>query len=254
MDIPKLNVDVTIASVNGQMYEVIEYEDYVKNKEHYKDRTDLAVPVDYKDDKNIILPVKGEYPKSGMTSIPGLYNAGCVDFIVTPEEAFVNRYIPKNMVTMSNTDDIKRLIEAEEESRKLDEPFITTPDSITNVPIKQSDAPEMKCLKMALNAKHIDLDKYAGRFGKNFPNDKRQLKNSTATLNIIKRYCESMDMEAVLILRDSRPDAPNPMNTEIAVSLTENTEDEELTEQYSPDGEVSIIYEDDDSSSKEEEF
>lgn len=246
MDIPELNINVTKASVNGQIFEIVDYEDYVKNKKFYKDRTDLAVPVNYKGEE-IILPIKGKYPTNA-TSIPGIYDGGCVDFIINPDEAFISHYIPKDKITMSNTDDIKKLIRAEEESRKLDEPFITTPDNITNIPVKQNDAPEMKCLKMALNAKHIDLDKYAGRFGQNFPNDKRQLKNTSATLNIIKRYCENMDMEAVLILRDTNPDVPNPMNKEIMVSLTETTDIEELNNQYSSEEDV-VIYEDDDNDS-----
>jgi hypothetical protein len=80
----------------------------------------------------------------------------------------------------------------------------------------------MRALKMALNAKHIDIDKYAGRFGENFPNDKRQLKNNNATLKIIKRFCENCDMEAFLTFRDKSDDVPNPMGTEIVVSLTDN--------------------------------
>ena len=79
---------------------------------------------------------------------------------------------------------------------------------------------------MALNAKHIDIDKYAGRFGENFPNDKRQLKNNNATLKIIKRFCENCDMEAILIFKDKNPDVPNPMNKEVVVSLTEPVSDE----------------------------
>ena len=112
--------------------------------------------------------------------------------------------------------------------KKLDEPFITSPDNITNIPIRDTDQPEMRGLKMALNAKNIDIDRYAGRFGSNFPNDKRQLKNGTATLKIIKRFCENCDMDAILTFRDKGADVPNPMNTEISVSLTEFVDDEEI--------------------------
>ena len=78
----------------------------------------------------------------------------------------------------------------------------------------------MVCLKEALNAKNIDFDKYAPRFGANFPNDKRQLKSNSATLNIIKRFCENCDMEARLILQDKNPGVPNPIGRRIEVSLT----------------------------------
>lgn len=219
MEIPKLNISVTKSAVNGQVVDVIEYDAYCKDKKAYLERSDVAIPAEFKG-KDILLPMKGEY-QSENTSNPGVYNAGCVDFFIYPEEAFVDRYIPKSMITMSNENDIRELISASEQSKKLDEPFITTPDNITNIPIKETDQPEMACLKMALNSKHIDIDKYASRFGDNYPNDKRQLKNDSATLNIIKRYCANCDMEAILILKDKSPDVPNPMGREISVSLTE---------------------------------
>lgn len=227
MDIPKLNVSVTKSAVNGQVFDVVDYDEYRSNYELYDGRTDVAIPVDFKG-KEIILPIKGKY--SSNTTMPGVYNAGCIDFVITPDEAFADRYVSKNSITMSNSDDIRDLILAGDSIKRMDEPFITTPDNITNIPIKPNDQPEMVCLKKALNAKHIDIDKYAARFGDNYPNDKRQLKSTSATLNIIKRYCKNCDMEAILILRDAGPDVPNPINGEISVSLTsenENNEDEE---------------------------
>ena len=143
-----------------------------------------------------------------------------------PEEDFVERYTAKNSITMNNSDDIRDLIIAGEAAKKLDEPFITMPDNVTNIPIRETDHPEMVALKLALNAKHIDIDKYAGRFGDNYPNDKRQLKSSSATVKIIKRFCKNCDMEAILTFKDKSPDVPNPMNKEISVSLTEPFDDE----------------------------
>lgn len=220
MDIPKLSISVTKSAINGQIVDVIDYEEFCKNKDCYSARRDIAMATKSNGGKDILLPFKGEYQESSVLN-PGIYNAGCIDFFVNPEEAFVDRYVAKSTITMSNETDIKELITASEQSKKLDEPFLTTPDNVTNIPIKDTDQPEMACLKMALNSKHIDIDKYAARFGDNYPNDKRQLKNDSATLNIIKRYCTNCDMEAILILKDKNPDVPNPMNREISVSLTE---------------------------------
>lgn len=236
LEIPPLNVSVTKAAVNGQVVDVIDYEEYAKHIDSYKMRSDVAIPVNM-NGKEILLPLKGEYNSN--VTVPGIYNAGCVDFLIYPDEAFTERYIPKDFISMSNTDSIKELIKNGDAARKLDEPFITSPDSITNIPVKDTDQPEMKGLKMALNAKNIDIDKYAQRFGDNFPNDKRQLKNSNATLKIIKRFCENCDMEVTLTFKDKSPDVPNPMNTEITVSLTENNIDDDTEDMYIADSEDS---------------
>lgn len=236
LEIPPLNVSVTKAAVNGQVVDVIDYTEYAKHIDSYKMRSDVAIPVNM-NGKEILLPLKGEYNSN--VTVPGIYNAGCVDFLIYPDEAFAERYIPKDFISMSNTDSIKELIKNGDVARKLDEPFITSPDSITNIPVKDTDQPEMKGLKMALNAKNIDIDKYAQRFGDNFPNDKRQLKNSNATLKIIKRFCENCDMEVTLTFKDKSPDVPNPMNTEITVSLTENNIDDDTEDMYIADSEDS---------------
>ena len=51
--------------------------------------------------------------------------------------------------------------------------------------------------------------------------DLLRLKNNQITLNIIKRFCTNLDMEALLVLKDKNPDVPNPLNKEVVVSLTE---------------------------------
>ena len=229
MEIPPLKVSITKAAINGQVVDVVDYDEYSSHIDCYSGRNDVAIPVDMKG-KEILLPVKGRY--SSNVTLPGVYNAGCVDFLIYPDEAFAERYMPKDFISMSNTDDIRELIKNGDAARKLDEPFITSPDSITCIPIKETDQPEMKGLKMALNAKNIDIDKYAARFGDNYPNDKRQLKNSNATLKIIKRFCENCDMEAILTFRDKNPDVPNPMNTEITVSLTDEIDEEDSENLY----------------------
>ena len=243
-NLPPLNISVTKAPINGQTFDIVDYQEYRSNFDAYYGRTDVAIPVDY-NGKNMMLPLRGAYNGS---TIPGVYNAGCIDFIVKPEEAFADKYIPNpdSIICLSNMDNIRELIMKEDSIKKLDEPFITTPDNITNIPINPGDQPEMVCLKKALNAKKIDIDKYAGRFGDNYPNDKRQLKSKSATLNIIKRYCSNCDMEAILILRDAGPDVPNPMNTEICVSLTSlNTDESELEKIMSTYDSDEDDYEDD---------
>jgi hypothetical protein len=227
MEYAPINVHVEKASLEGKVYDVMTYDEYAEHFENNRERSDIAIKEDY-NGQTLVLPYRGRYPAGGPIS-PGVYNAGCVDFIKRPDREFIHNYIPDKIVSMSNMSDIKDILREAEEARKLDEPYLTSPDNITTIKIDADDQPEMRALKMALNSKHIDLDKYAGRFGANFPNDKRQLKGNNITLNIIKRYCENCDMEAILILKDSRPDVPNPIGKEISVSLTETpSEDDDI--------------------------
>ena len=220
MDIQPLNITVKRTVINGKMYELITHEEYTADPSLANQSAGILT--DYKD-KQIVLPYKGKY--NGNTSIPGIYNAGCIDFIVYPEEDAIEQYIPKKIIDFSNTDSIRESLEKSDIIERLKEPWITSPDNITSLAISREDKPEMIALKSAINIKGIDLDKYGVRFGDNYPNDKRQLKNNSATLNIIRRFCDKLDMEAILTLRDKNPNVPNPMNTEIKVSLTDDGTD-----------------------------
>ena len=220
MDIANLSITVNKTSINGKMYDVLSYDEYVSTKNNSTDIMDIAVQFENKVDNNMILPYRGPY--SGHPMTPGIYDGGCVSFVVEPDPGLMSLYKPK-VVSISNLSDIKEIINNSEVIRKMDEPFLTPDSEVTAIPIKETDQPEMKALKMAINAKHIDLDKYAARFGINYNNDKRQLKNSSATLNIIKRYCDNCDMEAILTIRDKSSDVPNPMKTEITISLTDDS-------------------------------
>ena len=217
MNYQPIDIEVSKASINGKVYDVLSYDEYVKNLDAYRDRTDIAVKQNVYGEE-VILPYNGPMKIDPIT--PGIYDGGIVDFIKKPEKEDIEKYIPEKIVTFSNKSDIANIIANGNMVKYLDEPFITSPDNITITSITEKDQPEMRCLKAAINEKHIDLDKYAGRFSDNYPNDKRQLKGSSVTLNIIKRFCENCDMEAVLTIRDKSPDVPNPIGKDISISLT----------------------------------
>ena len=210
------NINVVKGVVNGSIYDIVSYDEYVESEDKATSGN-LAIKTEH-NGKDIVLPYKGNY--NGNTTIPGVYNIGPADIFIFPNEDQEERYRAKRMVEISNTDSINEILQKKETLARLAEPWITSPDNITKFQINEDDNPEMVCLKEALNAKNIDFDKYAPRFGANFPNDKRQLKSNSATLNIIKRFCENCDMEAILILQDKNPGVPNPMGKRIEVSLT----------------------------------
>lgn len=217
------SVKVVKGTANGQVYDVLDYDEYDAHVKEYVERNDVAIKTSCMGE-DVLLPVR----KKNSTMIsPGVYNDGPIDIVVMPDETNLEKFKVGNIVEMNNLDDIKDIIRLGESMKKLDEPFITTPDNITKIPILDEDQPEMKCLKMALNDKNIDLDKYAGRFQDNYPNDKRQLKNHSMTLNILKRFCKNCDIEAVLTLRDRNSDVPNPIGHEVSISLTEDFIDDD---------------------------
>lgn len=213
-----LYINVTKAVVNGSTYDVMDYTQYTS----FKKSSTSGIAVKYsKNGHDYVLPAKGKYICN--TTIPGVYNAGPIDFIIPPTDENDPQYTAIKEVDFNNQDSIKEILEKKEIISRLNEPWITSPDNITIFPINKDDQPEMKALKEALNAKNIDFDKYAPRFGANFPNDKRQLKNNSATLNIIKRFCENCDLECEIIFRDKNPNVPNPLgrNVEIKALITD---------------------------------
>ena len=211
MDIKPMNTSVSSAMIKGESYSVMNYEEY-RNSKSLWDVGNIAVQCD-----EYVLPYRGEYNESSMQ--PGIYNAGSLDFKILPNERDESNYKNIPVITISSNDNIQDIINKENVLAKLAEPWITNPDNITVVNIKDTDEPSMKILKQAINSKRCDIDKYASRFGDNFPNDKRQLKNDSVTLKIINRFCENLDMEAILTIKDKEPGVPNPMKEEISISL-----------------------------------
>ena len=92
-------------------------------------------------------------------------------------------------------------------------------DSICKPPLLKTDTPEMRALKESISLKQIDLDKYASRFGVNYPNDKRKLKDDNITSFMLKRMCTNLDMEVDIVFRDAPGDIPNPMGKVVRVNM-----------------------------------
>lgn len=220
--IKKLDISVKKAVVNGSMYDIISEDEFEKNSKVYPNNSSVAVEKELDNGRVIDLPIRNiNYFNQG-TITPGIYTGPNSPFVFTilPNQENINNFTPRKTVEINNHDSMKTILEKEETISRMAEPWITSPDNISRFVISEDDQPEMVALKQALNSKQIDLDKYAMRFGQNFPNDKRQLRTHSATLNIIKRFCDNLDMDAILILKDKHPSVPNPMGREIEVNLT----------------------------------
>ena len=224
-----LNIHSKRCVMNGVMMNIMSYDDYAKSSKFADSSTGIERVTT--SGKTIVLPYKGNLPSNISTpTVPRIYNMGPVDMVVMPNTEEEDDYVPTKVVEFDNTDGIRKVLESQAQLSKLAEPWITSPDNITFVSIGESDRPEVVGLKTAINEKHIDIDKYAGRFGENFPNDKRQLRNESMTLKMVERFGNNLDMEVVLVFRDKNPNVPNPIGREISVSLTDgysNDDDEQ---------------------------
>lgn len=214
----RLNNSVSSAMIKGESYNVLDYKDFYESKALWG-MGSIAVKEQVGED-TYILPYRGEYNEKANNQ-PGIYSAGSLSFEVFPtKESDEENYKNIPVITISSNDDIESILEKENVLSKLAEPWITSPDNITQIVIKDTNDPAMKLLKTSINQKQCDMDKYQSRFGQNYPNDKRQLNNDTVTLKIINRYCENLDMEAILTIRDKEPGVPNPLKNPISISLS----------------------------------
>ena len=220
-NIKPLDISVKKGVLNGTVYDILDVEEYLRYKNIDNSNLDnLAVAANC-NGQDIILPVvtDKEYTDSVMT--PGVYPAGPLNVFKYPKDKDVDRYKPNKIIEFSNNDSMEELLNKKEVLSTFTEPWIAATDNTTICPISEDDQPEMVAIKSALNAKHVDFDSYAPRFGMNFPNNKRQLKNNSATLKFIKTFCEALDLDAELTIRDKSSKVANPMNKVIHVSLTD---------------------------------
>ena len=109
--------------------------------------------------------------------------------------------------------------------RDMESTILSEIDSVFTPSIGENDSPEMKAFKEAIIMKHIDINKYAPRFGDNFLNDKRILKTGSITMNKLISMCQKLDIEVQLTLRDASDDVINPMSEEITTILTKQDGD-----------------------------
>lgn len=164
------------------------------------------------------------YPLRGVTDTrPGIYKCSNLYMrVVKPDRNEIDSYraTSESIVDFDDTKSIRDIITAKNKFRKMESTVLTSVDNITTPIIDPNDAPEMKALKEAIIAKHIDLNKYEARFGPNFNNDRRLLDKNSITLTKLKSMGDALDIEVSLTLRDKSPSVPNPMGKVITVTVT----------------------------------
>ena len=212
-----MNVKQTL--IDGKLFNVVSYEDYSTQKDlnnNYCTAIEIQVG-----DRNLALPIRSPLDKN----LPGVYNKGFMDDFVLPEQDD-EQYDAKNIIDLSNIDNMEELLQKQSQVRNIEREILTSIDDITVPNISSLDSPEMRVVKEAIIKKHMDINKYAERFGANFANDKRILKTNSITQKMMKRILSNIDVKATLILEDASPDVPNPMGEKIEIVITDNIDND----------------------------
>lgn len=209
-----------LANIDNRQYGVFDLKYFGQHSSILKDDDHCAVEVE-KNGKNYILPIMTNY--SNMDK-PGIYTSsdGKISIITYPEENNESVYMPENDNVICFSDH-KSLQSISDAKRKLDENINRLLEvdggDVYKPPLLETDSAEMRAMKECIIAKNIDLDKYKDRFGANYPNDKRKLKDDNITLNMISRMCENLDIKLDLVFTDVNSNVPNAMNKVIRANI-----------------------------------
>lgn len=208
-------MNIRQTNIDGKLLNVVTYEEFANNLE-LNGNYSTAVQIG-----DTILPIRSPMD----TTSPGIRINGPMYEMIQPDPDD-EQYKASNMIDLSDVTKMEDLIKKQGMVRNIEQEILTSPDNITVPNISSLDSPEMRGLKEAIIAKHIDFDKYSDRFGSNFANDKRILKTNSITQKMLKRILKNIDVKATLILEDSSPNVANPMGKKIEIDITENGEDE----------------------------
>jgi hypothetical protein len=207
--------------IGGKILSVCDYETFVQNRDILKEDDQTAIEVPMKNGVNAVLPIRSA--NSTNMEVPGVYPVSKdIDFLSFPTtEEDKKEYCPAedSIFRFGDIKNMQELINRREKFENVTNQILETPDNITKPPLKDKDTPAMRALKEAVIAKNMDIDKYKERFGENFPNDKRKLNDDDITLFILQRYCECLDIEADITLRDAPGNIANPMHKVITANI-----------------------------------
>lgn len=204
------------AKIDNTIYDVISMEDFKTNRKIYERS---AGPIAIEKENGILYPIRtpsdtrcGFYPKSDKNS---------ADFFIEPDEGQTELFTASaTIIDFTAAKNLREVIEAQDKLNRAERSILTTADNITVPEVTDTDTPFMKAIKTTILQKRVDLDKYAHRFGNNYPNDKRLLRKNDMTLQKGITYAECLDFDMYLIITDAGADVPNPVGDPIVVRLT----------------------------------
>lgn len=150
-------------------------------------------------------------------------------YYITPKtEEEKKEYSTEKIKDFSDIGNFKDYLENVYEMQKDQKNSLMSINKDYFIPIYEQDNPEVKLIKQAINAKHIDNDVYKAKFSSasDFNNDNRSLNdpnNHNISFYKLVRDCEAYDIDAILILKD-KPNVANPMGQVFTTYLTNHSE------------------------------
>lgn len=219
-------MNLKTTTLNGKIVDIISEDKYLQKQSMYQNNPQLynSTAIEICDDgKDYILPLRGV-----SDTRPGVYPSGSIYFIRVPDDdKSKSEYASENLniVDFNDISTMKDFLSKNAQIRDMESTILSEIDSVFTPSIGENDSPEMKAFKEAIIKKHIDINKYAPRFGDNFLNDKRILKTGSITMNKLISMCQKLDIEVQLTLRDASDDVINPMSEEITTILTKQDGD-----------------------------
>ena len=177
-------MDLKTTTVDGKIVDIVSEQEYVNKWKMYAENPSLcassAVEIQGDDGETYVLPIRGKSDDR-----PGIYPEGCIYFTKFPDQESAPGYRADQLdiVDFSNIKTVEEFLNKNSQIREMETSVLTDIDSVFVPQIGQNDSPEMKAFKEAITSKHMDINKYAPRFGDNFLNDKRILKTSSITMN-----------------------------------------------------------------------
>ena len=152
------------------------------------------------------------YPKEGNKS-------GMVGVVIKPEEGTEDMYSKDHVIDYSKAKDIEEVMANNNLIRDIQNDIIMTSENILSLPISQNDAPHMRALKEAINAKGIDKKNYESRF-EQYQNNMRLLKGNDITLKKLIEVSTAFDINVEITLSD-KDNINNPIGRCVTANLTE---------------------------------
>ena len=203
--------DMKKMALNGKMVDVVSLSDYTSNPEAYLPST---TAIEFED---LALPIIGKYDQC-----PGISIGSTFSYVNLPNEDEKQNYTTTSdkFVDMSDVHTIGELMKKQEAVRNIEREVLTTPDNIYVCKRHKSDTPAMTGMKDAIDAKHMDISKYAKRFGPNYNNDRRKIEDDRISISMLERMGTKFDMKISLVFEDANPNVPNPMGDPITVVIT----------------------------------